>query len=51
MYTTFILVTQEAEKLGAKHRHIFFETPCMDKYDQNNTYVKGVAIFVVKTQP
>ena len=28
MYTTFILVTQEAEKLGAKHRPIFFETPC-----------------------
>ena len=23
MYITFILVTQEAEKLGAKHRHIF----------------------------
>ena len=29
MYTTFILVTQEAEKLGAKHRPIFFETPCI----------------------
>ena len=30
MYTTFILVTQEAEKLDAKHRHIFFETPCIN---------------------
>ena len=29
MHQTFILVTQEAEKLGAKHRPIFFETPCM----------------------
>ena len=28
MHQTFILVTQEAEKLGAKHRPIFFETPC-----------------------
>ena len=30
MYKTFILVTQEAEKLGAKHLPIFFETPCTD---------------------
>ena len=28
MYKTFILVTQEAEKLGAKHLPVFFETPC-----------------------
>ena len=28
MYKTFILVTQEAEKLGAKHLPFFFETPC-----------------------
>ena len=31
MHKTFILVTQEAEKLGAKHRPIFFETPCIDQ--------------------
>ena len=28
MGKTFILVTQEAEKLGAKHLPVFFETPC-----------------------
>ena len=31
MYTTFILVTQEAEKLGAKHRPIFFRHPVLGK--------------------
>ena len=28
MCKTFILVTQEAEKLGAKHLPVYFETPC-----------------------
>ena len=28
MSKTFIQVAQEAEKLGAKHLPIFFETPC-----------------------
>ena len=29
MGKTFILVTQEAEKLGTKHLLVFFETPCI----------------------
>ena len=32
MGKTFILVTQEAEKLGAKHLPVFFETPCSYTY-------------------
>ena len=28
MCKTFILITQEAEKLDAKHLPVFFETPC-----------------------
>ena len=36
MHQTFILVTQEAEKLGAKHRPIFFETPCTKRRTLGN---------------